>query len=491
MSSVSVPSPDLPIERATGLRRVLANAVSLLLAWVLPRLFTAGAIVAAARVLGVSRFGHYGTAAAFAVILSIVATLGMQPLLIREMARDPAAAARWLRASHIVKTGTNVLMLILLVMLAGMLGYPPEVRSAALMLGVSYALAAYVENLAAWFQATERMQVWTQASAAAGLITGGLGVALVLLTQSVLWFCFAAVLGQFAALLWLALRMPRELHRGEANRQTILSLLRALAPFAAGFIALTLHSKIDVLMLARWWSSLEVGLYTAAHKFIDIVQALAIVAAAAVYPRLARSTNARWAATRLLDVTLLAAVLAGGALWLARDAVIALLFGSGYQAAGKAVGLLAIAVVPLAVNIAGGYVLAAVGAMGRVAALYAGATVLKIVLNVMLVPSGGTNGTALSLLLTEIVLAGGMLFVLRAEAKAVPRMRTVAGAFVAVGFCAALHSLHLTMGGFAMAAVFAVVSIVLMNAIGSVSSADRALLRAALRPGRAAARGET
>lgn len=131
-------SDDTRPERdaAASLRRLLGNALSLLLAYVLPRILTIGAVILAARVLGAAGFGEYGTAAALAVLLSIVATLGMQPLLIREMARAPERAGSWMRAAHVVKLFSSALMLIALALAAGPgLGYPREVASAALILG--------------------------------------------------------------------------------------------------------------------------------------------------------------------------------------------------------------------------------------------------------------------------------------------------------------------------------------------------------------------
>src|SRR5690606_21800478 len=137
------------------------------------------------------------TAAAFAVVLSIVATLGMTPLLVREIARMPERAPELLAAAHAVKTASNVLMLALLLVLSRhVLGYPAPVVLASLLLGVSYAVGAYVENLAAWFQAVERMHIWTQASALSGVVAGGLGLALVVGTRSLTWFCMAPVVGQ-------------------------------------------------------------------------------------------------------------------------------------------------------------------------------------------------------------------------------------------------------------------------------------------------------
>lgn len=479
-------------DHASGLRRILANATSLFLAWLLPKLLTIGSVVVAARVLGATHFGAYGTAAAWAVILSIVATLGMQPLLIREMARSPDRAPSWLRAAHLVKTVSNALMLVLLAWLGrSVFEYPPEVLNAAILLGIGYAIAAYADNLSAYFQSAERMEVWMQASACYGLVTGALGVVLVLTTRSVTGFCAAPVAGHLAALAWLVARTPRGHRLGDrAGLAPVVTLLRALIPFAAGFIALTAHSKIDVLVLDRLWPPLEVGVYTAAHKFIDVIQALAVVGAAAVYPRLARSASAGHAATRLIELTVMAGLLAGGGLWIASAGAVNLLFGSDYGAAVPVTVWLAIAIPALATNIVGGYVLAARGAMTTVAALYAAALALKIVLNLMLVPERGASGTAIAMLLTEVLLAAGMLVAVNVRAGVRLSRRIIAalasGAALAAGLAAAAGAVAARdpSGGFLPAALFAFGVIVIGTATGCISRDDRALFVAALRGSR-------
>src|SRR5690606_36872050 len=216
------------------------------------------------------------------------------PLLVREIAQAPDRAPALLAAAHGVKTASNALMLALLFVLARyVLDYPTPVVAAALLLGVSYAVGAYAENLAAWFQAVERMHVWTQASAAYGLVTGGLGLVLVLWTRSLAWFCAATIAGQLAALGWLLARLPAEARRGgRVEAAEVLRLVRALAPFAAAFVVLTVYYKVDVLLLARWRDAVEVGLYAAAYKVVDIAQALAVVVSGAVYPRLSRAAAA-------------------------------------------------------------------------------------------------------------------------------------------------------------------------------------------------------
>ncbi len=429
---------------AAGVRRVLHNAASLLLAYVLPRLFTLGSVVVAARVLGAADFGAYSTAAAFAVLLSIVATLGMTPLLVREIARAPGRAPALLAAAHAVKTASNVLMLALLFVLARyVLAYPAPVVVASLLLGVSYAVGAYVENLAAWFQAVERMHVWTLASAAFGLVTGGLGLLLVLWTRSLAWFCAAPIAGQLAALAWLLARLPAEARRGgRVEAAEALRLVRALAPFAAAFVALTVYYKVDVLLLARWRDAAEVGLYAAAYKFVDVAHALALVAAGAVYPRLSRAAVAAAAesggagsdartgrggrassslprtAARLSEWTLLATVPAAGVVFLLRAPLTVAIYGAAYADAAAVLGWLAAVLPALVLNILAGYILGAAGRMGQVAGAYVLATAANVAVNAVLIPRHGAPGAAMAMLGSELLLAVLLLAALRARAAA-------------------------------------------------------------------------
>src|SRR5262249_15948187 len=150
----------------------------------------------AARVLGPERFGAYGTAASYAIIVSILCTLGMMPLLVRELARAPERAPELLSAAHIVKAIAALLMMAALVLGAAfVMHYPPEIVTAAALLGIGYAFSGFAENLGAYFQAIEHMGVWLESSIWFGVVGGALGIVLVVWTHSVVWFCLGFACG--------------------------------------------------------------------------------------------------------------------------------------------------------------------------------------------------------------------------------------------------------------------------------------------------------
>ncbi len=396
-------------------RPVAANAVALLLAYAIPRGFVFASAVVAARVLGVDGFGGYGTAAALAVVASIIATLGMQPLLVREIARDPAAAPGWIAAAHRIKAFAVAAMVALLVVVTALSSLPPAVGAAAFMLAAAYAVGAFADNLSAYFQGMERMHVWTEASALLGFVTGVGGLLAVLATRSLLVFCVAPILGQIAALGWLLWRAPAGVRRpSPVPGSHTAVLLRALVPFAVAFIATTIFYRADVLILAHARPQSDVGIYTAARRFLDVGQAVALAGAGAAYPRLARST-ARSGRRQVegLGTVAMMAVPAAGLLFVLRAPLVRLLFGPAYGAAAPLLALLAPALVPLAVNM---YCLSAFAAADRAADAarnWAGAAILVVILDLWLIPLYGPLGAALASLAAETALAASFLLSLR------------------------------------------------------------------------------
>ena len=392
---------------------VAANAVALFLAYVLPRSCTFAAGIVAARVLGLEGFGAYGTAAALAVMASIIATLGMQPLLVREITREPGSAPALIGAAHGVKLVTIGMMSAALIALATIGALPHRVFAASLLLGAAYGVGALVENLSAYFQAVERMYIWTQASSLYGLVSGGLGILLMALTRDLLAFCVAPLVGQLAALAWLLARAPAAVRRPlPPSRYAARRLLRQLAPFAVAFIATTVYYRGDVLLLAHLRSQADVGTYMAARRFLDVAQALAMAAAGAAYPRLSRGGTGRERSTRIgLDIALLACVPAAALLFLLREPLVHVLYGADYAGAVPVLALLAPALAPLALNMFCLAALSAADDAGTAARLWLGAVVVNLGLNALLIPRHGAAGAAAASLASETLLAVGFLAV--------------------------------------------------------------------------------
>ena len=483
---------------ANAMRRVLVNAVALVVAYALPRVLTLAAVVLAARTLGTAGFGAYAAAGAAAVIMSIVSTAGMQPLLVREIARDRHAAPRLLRSAHWIKTMLNVLMLGTLWLAAGtVFGLEGEVLWAALLLATGYAIGSYAENLAAWFQAVERMHVWTTANAAYGVVAGLAGVAAILLTRSLPWFCVAMVLGHVASLAWLyrtytrdtaAVPAAPEVRRDRPGSELhVRALLVAALPFAAAFLALTVFYKADVLILSRVRSAAEAGVYVAAYKLVDVAQALALAGIVATYPRLARAAvtrghGERWAATRLAELALLFVAPTAALAFLLREPILVGLYGAEYASAAASAAYFIPALVPLVLNLLAGYVLAATDHMNLMGALYGAAALMKLTAGAAAAVVWGAPGAAAVMLASELLLCLVLQLALHHTAHAAAGRRALLPAVAVGASCAAVALVPGASPALRAALFIALVAAVYVR-LDVLPAAERDVVRVLLRRG--------
>ncbi|HSR43173.1 MAG TPA: oligosaccharide flippase family protein [Longimicrobiales bacterium] len=479
---------------STAVRRTAGNAAALVAAYVVGRGLAFVAVVVAARIVGTEAFGTYGAAAALAVMASLVSTLGMTPLLVREMARDADESAGWLAAADRVKHGSNVLMLGVLWWVAGpLLDLGSTAVAASLLLGAGYALGSYAENRLAWTRAVERMSLVTRATAVYGVVAGLAGVIAIAVTGSVVVFCGAPVLGQAAVLVFLRARLPSPLLEGRPRPGQVAELVRSVVPFAAGFVALTLFYKVDVLLLERWRSREEVGLYVAAYRFVDLAHALALAGVGAVYPSLARRAGRAGrdgTGGRVGELVILAWAPFAAVLFLGREAATVGMFGGEYAEAVPVLALLTPAIPALAFDLYAAYLLGAADRMRWMAGTFAVGLALKVGLDAWLIPSLGARGAALATLVAEVVLAALFAAVLARVLDAVPRPRVVATVAGVLALAAACAILPAPAGGIVRGAVFLVATAALYRAVGVITPGEWSAVKGALTWGVAPGRPE-
>jgi O-antigen/teichoic acid export membrane protein len=343
---------------------------------------------------------------------------------------------------------------------------------------------AFAENLAAYFQAVERMARWTQASAIFGIVSSLVGVAMLVSTNSIVAFSWGFVAGWVCALGWLLVGLPPEVRRSRSSAAPIAEVGKGLAPFAVAFIGIAIYCKVDVLLIERWSGTVQAGVYTAAYKVVDIFQALVVVAAGAVYPRLSRSatdgSGPSLGGQRATELLLLGAVPVGLGLFLLSTPAVSVLYGEDYAASGPVVARLALLLPLLSVSILGGYVLGAVGRMDVVALLYGVAVAINVALNAWLIPTMGAEGAALARLGSESLLLVAFVYALGRYARAAPTRV----AWVVAGGCGVVAALVSRMpdptGGWLRAAVFLVTTLVIYERAGAWTSAGVVRLWGAL-----------
>jgi O-antigen/teichoic acid export membrane protein len=272
-ASTSVPAPvehREAVSRASGgLRRVLRNIVALLASDVINRAATFVLYLLVGRCLGAFEFGQLTLALTLLHTFRVIAVVGLKTLITREVAADKAKTSLYFVNGSFVVFLFSLLSMLALLLFSLFMGYSADTLSIILLVSLSlipYSLASICE---AMFQAWEQMQYIAFANAPANLLK--ICLAVLALAQGYDLYAVILILivsDLFIMLLgwWWVMR------RIAITRQRLdLKLAWKLVQDARAFLGingiLAIRTSMNIVLLSKLATELEVGLYNAATQF--------------------------------------------------------------------------------------------------------------------------------------------------------------------------------------------------------------------------------
>ncbi len=270
----------------TTARRIAKNSVAITLSgvinWVLSLLF--GIVVA--RYLGRVGLGQYSFALAYVSLFGILAGFGLDPLLIREVAKNKAQANKYLSNSVTIKVVLSFLMFGLIYVTINIADRPMTTKLAVYIASLSLLCNGIITSLESLFQAFERMEFIPLAQTAANLtkflltfiaLTGGYQVLTV-----VTIFLLSTVV-QLGIDLYLVERRIVKI-KFEPNLAFMKDLLRESYPFMLAAILTVIFAKIDVIILSQMKGEASVGVYTAGYSLFEMLRFIPAGYIGSIYP---------------------------------------------------------------------------------------------------------------------------------------------------------------------------------------------------------------
>lgn len=421
---------------ATGLRVQLLRAsfasVGIKAYYVLAQ-FAVG--VALARMLGPVALGTYAFTMAAVQILVIAAQFGFPVYLLRSIAvcrsQDDMASLKGLAISAMqIVLATSILIMVL-----GMAwtygpwatpkNIPPNVMISGLLLVAPLALLATNGGVIQGLGHVVAGQLPDLVVRPTALLAGLLGLAAVgsrLSAQTALLANVATtVLALAVGLRLLARHMPVAARNSVATYDRRLRLQQSL-PFLLLAGAQVINYQTDMVMLGLMVTPEEVGLYRVALMVTEglgiALFAISVVIAPQIaklhaqqdWPRIQRILvySHRAGALVMLPAAILV-ILVGGP-------VLGLVFGVEFEAASGALTVLALSKVAYATVGFSGLALSMLGRAGAASVITLATVVLNVMLNLVLIPHYGIEGTALATGISEFVVAAiGIVFVKNAH----------------------------------------------------------------------------
>jgi len=395
-----------------GLRRILANAASVLASDVVNRGTSFVLYALVARYLGAFEFGQLSLALTLFYTFQVLTAAGLKTLVIREVAKDKEKTASYLANGALTVTATFVLSLAVLFVFVRVMGYSRPTASLILLLSLGLLPASLAALFEGVFQAWEKMHLIAIGNVPANVVKAGVAFVAVSHGSSLYQLAIVILMTQvtIAVVEWQLLRRHIVPSRHRVEFRIPLRMLRASAPFLGIDVTIAVWSSVQIVLLSALAGETAVGFYSAAAQVLVPVALLFQSLTQTVFPIMCRRfeqdcRDLKQVAEAVLVCLLGIAIPVSGILFVFAGQVLALLYrGDRFVAAVPVLRILVWSVVLGAITQALGQVLLAGGREVITLRIVAVNTAVSLFLGVLLIHSiGPLRGAALATLIAGVV----------------------------------------------------------------------------------------
>ncbi len=363
-----------------------------------------------ARYLGAEGFGILSFALAFTAIFGVFTDIGLQQLMIREIARDKALAQKYLGNIAALKIFLVIITFGLIALTINLLDYPWQTTKVVYLVALSVVFNAFSMMFYGMFRAHERMEF-----AALGLVLSSvltLSGALYAISQDFSVVAFASVYS-IASAIALAYSFTVSVWKFSIPRIEIdlgfwKESLKEAWPFALTAVFATIYFWIDSVMLSLMKGEDVVGWYNAAYRLVFLLWFIPTAYMASVFPVMARYYVSSEELLRFIYeksfkyLLILAVPIAVGTTLLA-DKIILLIFGLEYYRSVIALQILVWSTVFAFASGVFGQLFNSVNRQIITTKVVAIGAVLNVVMNLILIPKYGLTGASIATVATSFV----------------------------------------------------------------------------------------
>jgi O-antigen/teichoic acid export membrane protein len=407
-------------ERPRG--RIITVGFGLLISRLAQPFMSFALFAVVARSLSLEELGAYVALLSLMTILQTSASLGLGPLLIREVSLDLSAAGSWLGAAAMILAPAALINWLIFPGCAALLGYQKSAVLGALILGSALPFACGVQIAESVFLG----QGQVAAVAWQSLLENAFRVILSLIVLCSGGRLFALLTAHavsravgfgLAALFLRRLPAARPLVFDWPRARVLLS---GVPTFGLMTVIGMISIRLDVIVLSVMCSESEVGLYGAAYRLLAMAFLLPESLVGAIFPVLARKLAEsrqearalfKICATLLLTIELpLCLTVVGLSSWLAP-----LLFGAKFNGVGPLLSILIFVLLPHSLNSMLGYLLQADHQENAALVIVITSFLTILGLDLTLIRWLGMVGAAWGTLISASVMAGLLVIVVNAK----------------------------------------------------------------------------
>jgi O-antigen/teichoic acid export membrane protein len=400
------------------LSRIVRNFGSLALGKTVGDGFTFLLFVVLSRVFGQEGVGHYSFAMALTGFFMVLADFGLYNFSVKEMSRWTGDLGAYYGGIFSVRLVLGTTSLVLMLLLVPFLSLSYEAALAIVLIGAYQVFYTWLNGFAAIFVAREEMHFAGLLELSLRMLTalvsigvvmagGSLGTALAVLPIVTFGHLFAAY--------YLVVRKYGAIQL-KLSWSYLTHTLHEAVPYALFIFLRQLSTRTDVILLGFFLSAAAVGVYNAAYRIAFLFMFLSYFIGLTLFPLASRLYvhSRQELATlyhRSLNLVILIALPLAFGLWLVAPDLIHLIFGEDFTGSVSVLRYLTWLIFIMFVkSIMGVFLTSCDRQTERTKGQWI-AVWVNVIGNIILIPTLGVKGAAITVLLSESLLV--LLFAMR------------------------------------------------------------------------------
>jgi O-antigen/teichoic acid export membrane protein len=391
-------------------KKIARNILILYGATIIGHLLTLGLILTISRMLGAEGLGKYSFVIAFVGIFSFFSDFGITILMKKDLVKNPNNKVFYVGNILGLKFIINIAVTLLCLIAIYFVDKSFEVRAIVLI----YAFTMFLEYLN-WvfyslYQVYQKIEYQALIITIERIISTFGGVFLLLLGQkliSIFIIIFLSYLICFLISLFITNKNILKI-RPSIDIDFSKNVLTRAFPFWFSTIFLSVYFRIDTVLLKFFKTYDIVGLYNAAYKLIDGLSFLPAVITIVIFPAMVKFHTEDAKKLQILFQTVIKYLfiisfpIAIG-ITLVGDRIIYIFYGKEFAGSVLALQILTWAEILVFTNTVSGQLLNAIDKEKAFAVATGLGLVFNVVLNLLLIPFFSFIGSAIAVLLTEIL----------------------------------------------------------------------------------------
>jgi PST family polysaccharide transporter len=361
------------------------------------------------RYLGPERYGELNFALAFVALFSVLATLGLDGIVVRDIVHDPSCRDETLASAFVLKLIGGAVTLLLAVAIITVIRREESIYWWLVGIAATATIFQALDVIDYWYQAEVRSIFTVYARNAAFLIVAFMKIILIIINAPLVAFAWAGLSEIALASLGLLLICRLQGQSLKPHMATISHakrLLRQSWPLVVSSVFVVILMRTDQVMLGQMRGDKDVGIFSAALALSEIWYFVPMAITSSVFPAMVNAwkTDEKIFYRRLRQLYLLMVWLSLAVaipLTLFSGRIVAVLYGSEYQATATVLSIHCWAGIFLFLGVVSNmwYLLENLNHYTLYRCIV-GATV-NVGLNLVLIPEYGARGAAVSTLIAQ------------------------------------------------------------------------------------------